>query len=116
MRKLIAEGVADIEAITLQRRHDLTEMIDAATNDVEIPLEQRARYRWNAARAACISADVLDGLFNAGGGHGIFLSSPDQRAFRDGRVIAVHAYTHREKAADVYSRVALGYAVKDYLL
>lgn len=116
VRKLIAEGVADIEAITLQRRHDLTEMIDAATNDVEIPLEQRARYRWNAARAACISADVLDGLFNAGGGHGIFLSSPDQRAFRDARVIAVHAYTHREKAADVYSRVALGYAVKDYLL
>jgi hypothetical protein len=55
-------------------------------------------------------------LFDSGGGHGIYLSSPDQRAFRDGRVMAVHAYTHRDKAADVYSRVALGYTVKDYLL
>jgi 3-hydroxy-9,10-secoandrosta-1,3,5(10)-triene-9,17-dione monooxygenase len=116
LRKLLAEGVADLAAVTLQRRHDLIEMMDAATAGQEIPLEQRARYRWNAARAACISADVLDGLFNAGGGHGIFLSSPDQRAFRDGRVMAVHAYTHRDKSADVYSRVALGYSVKDYLL
>ena len=116
LRKILAEGVADIAAITLQRRHDMNEMMAAATEGVEIPLEQRARYRWNAARAACISADILDGLFNAGGGHGIYLSSPDQRAFRDGRVMAVHAYTHREKSADVYSRVALGYAVKDYLL
>ena len=88
----------------------------AAIAGEKIELEQRARYRWNAARAACISADLLDGLFNAGGGHGIYLSSPDQRAFRDGRVMAVHAYTHRDKAADVYSRVALGYSVKDYLL
>jgi hypothetical protein len=30
--------------------------------------------------------------------------------------MAVHAYTHRDKSADVYSRVALGYQVKDYLL
>jgi len=116
LRKILAEGVADIAAIPPQRRHDLNGMMAAATAGEKVELEQRARYRWNAARGACISADLLDGLFNAGGGRGIYLSSPDQRAFRDGRVMAVHAYTHREKAADVYSRVALGYSVKDYLL
>jgi 3-hydroxy-9,10-secoandrosta-1,3,5(10)-triene-9,17-dione monooxygenase len=116
VRKMLAEGVADIESVLLQRAHDLDQMMDAAARGEDLPLEQRARYRWNAARAACISAGVLDRLFDAGGGHGIYLSSPDQRAFRDGRVMAVHAYTHRDKAADVYSRVALGYSVKDYLL
>jgi 3-hydroxy-9,10-secoandrosta-1,3,5(10)-triene-9,17-dione monooxygenase len=116
VRKILAEGVADIAGVTLQRVHDLDEMMAAAEQGNALPLEQRARYRWNAARAACISAGVLDRLFDSGGGHGIYLSSPDQRAFRDGRVMAVHAYTHRDKAADVYSRVALGYTVKDYLL
>jgi 3-hydroxy-9,10-secoandrosta-1,3,5(10)-triene-9,17-dione monooxygenase len=115
-RALVAEGVGDLESVTLQRRHDFTEIMDTAVRGETAPLERRARYRWNAARAACISAGVLDRLFDAGGGHGIYLDSPDQRAFRDGRVMAVHAYTHRDKSADVYSRVALGYQVKDYLL
>ena len=109
LRKMVAEGVADIAAITLQRRHDLNEMMRRPRPASEGPartaralsLERGARRR--ASRPMCWT-----GLFNAGGGHGIYLSSPDQRAFRDGRVMAVHAYTHREKAADVYSRVALG--------
>lgn len=116
VRKVLVEAVADLEAVTLQREHDMDDMMSAAEKGVELSIEQRARYRWHAARAACISAGVVDGLFDSGGGHGIYLSSPDQRSFRDGRVMAVHAYTHRDKAADVYSRVALGYQVKDYLL
>jgi 3-hydroxy-9,10-secoandrosta-1,3,5(10)-triene-9,17-dione monooxygenase len=116
IRRTVAENAADLSAVTLQRRHDMHEMMDAAAAGETAPLEQRARYRWHAARAACISAGVVDRLFDAGGGHGIYLDSPDQRAFRDGRVMAVHAYTHRDKAAEVYSRVALGYPVRDYLL
>lgn len=113
---IVAESVADLDAAVLQRRHNMIEMMDYARRGEAIPIERRARYRWDAARAACLSADVCSRLFDAGGGHGIFLDDPNQRAFRDARVMAVHAYTHRDKSARVYGRATLGYDFKDYLL
>lgn len=113
---IVAESAADLDAASLQRRHNLTEMMEYARRGEAIPVERRARYRWDAARAACISADVCSRLFDAGGGHGVFLNDPMQRAFRDARVMAVHAYTHRDKSARVYGRATLGYDFKDYLL
>jgi 3-hydroxy-9,10-secoandrosta-1,3,5(10)-triene-9,17-dione monooxygenase len=113
---VVAESVADLDAAALQRRHNLVEMMDYARRGEAIPIERRARYRWDAARAACLSADVCSRIFDAGGGHGIFLDDPNQRAFRDARVMAVHAYTHRDKSARVYGRATLGYDFKDYLL
>jgi 3-hydroxy-9,10-secoandrosta-1,3,5(10)-triene-9,17-dione monooxygenase len=113
---IVAESVADLDAAVLQRRHNLVEMMGYARRGDAIPVERRARYRWDAARAACLSADVCSRLFDAGGGHGIFLSDPNQRSFRDARVMAVHAYTHRDKSARVYGRATLGYDFKDYLL
>lgn len=113
---IVAESVADLDAAVVQRRHNLREMMDYARRGEAIPVERRARYRWDAARAACTSADVCSRLFDAGGGHGIFLNDPSQRSFRDARVMAVHAYTHRDKSARVYGRATLGYDFKDYLL
>ena len=116
LRITLAECVAELDAAVLTRRHDLSEMAAIAAAGGRSELEQRARYRWHAARAVGRCARVLDDLFDHGGAHGIYLSEPDQRAWRDGRVMAVHAYTHHQKSADVYSRVALGYDLKDYLL
>jgi len=113
---IVAESVADLDGAVLQRRHNLEEMMSHAERGEAIPIERRARYRWDAARATCVSAEVCDRLFDAGGGHGIFLDAPTQRAFRDARVMAVHAYTHRDKSARVYGRAALGYDYRDYLL
>jgi 3-hydroxy-9,10-secoandrosta-1,3,5(10)-triene-9,17-dione monooxygenase len=116
LRTALADCVCELDAAVLTRRHDLAEMVDVVTSDGVLTLEQRARYRWHAARAVGRSAGILDVLFDNGGAHGIYLDEPDQRAFRDARVMAVHAYTHHQKSADVYSRVALGYDLKDYLL
>jgi len=113
---IIAESAADLDAVSLQRRHNLSEMMEYGERGEVIPPERRARYRWDAARAACVSADVCNRLFDAGGGHGIYLDDPTQRAFRDARVMAVHAYTHREKSGRVYGRATLGYDYSDYLL
>jgi alkylation response protein AidB-like acyl-CoA dehydrogenase len=113
---IIAESTADLDGVALQRRHNLSELMDYVERGEEIPPERRARYRWDAARAACVSADVCSRLFDAGGGHGIYLDDPMQRAFRDARVMAVHAYTHREKSGRVYGRATLGYDFSDYLL
>ena len=113
---IVAESVADLDGVGLQRRHNLEEMMAYVRRDETIPVDRRARYRWDAGRAACVSADVCSRIFDAGGGRGIFLSEPLQRAFRDARVMAVHAYTQRDKAARVYGRAALGYGFKDYLL
>ena len=113
---ILAESEADLDGAVLQRRHNLTEMMDYGRRGEAIPVPQRARYRWDAARAACVAAEVCNRLFDAGGGHGIFDSDPTQRAFRDARVMAVHAYLHRDKSARVYGRAALGYDYRDYLL
>ncbi len=113
---IVAECTADLDAAVLQRRHNLTEMMEYASRDEEVPIERRARYRWDAARAACLSADVCSRLFDAGGGHGVYRREKTQRSFRDARVMAVHAYTHRDKSARVYGRATLGYDFKDYLL
>lgn len=113
---IIAESAADLDAVALQRRHNLNEMMEYVERGEEIPRERRARYRWDAARAACVSAEVCNRLFDAGGGHGIYLSDLNQRAFRDARVMAVHGYTHRDKSARVYGRATLGYDYRDYLI
>ncbi len=113
---IVAESTSELNGIALQRRHNLTEMMDAARSGEEIPTDVRARYRWDAGRSACVSAEICGRIFDAGGGHGIYLDEPNQRAFRDARVMAVHAYTHRDKNARVYGRAAVGQPFKDYLI
>jgi hypothetical protein len=51
-----------------------------ARSGLEIPLEQRARYRWDAGKAIDWSIRRVDRLSEASGGRGIFLDNPIQRA------------------------------------
>jgi len=111
-----AEAVASIDAIELQRKHNLEEMMNYAERGEIIPIERRARYRWDAARAACMSMDVVDSIFATGGAHGINMSDPLQRHFRDAKVMAMHAYTRRDQNARLYGKATLGYNYSDYLL
>ena len=57
----------------------------------EIPLTQRARYRWDAAQAVAWCVQAVDRLFAASGGRAIFVDHPIQRAFRDVHAIQAHA-------------------------
>ena len=88
-------------------------MMRLASAGTEIPLTQRARYRWDAAKAIDWSVRAVDRLFNASGGRGIFLDNPIQRAWRDVHAMRAHAANNPEKIASVLSRSEFGLPLLD---
>jgi len=74
----------------------------------EIPLTQRARYRWDGAKAVDWSLRSVDRLFEASGGRGIFLDNPIQRAWRDVHAMRAHVANNPEKIAPVFGRSEFG--------
>jgi indole-3-acetate monooxygenase len=63
---------------------------DAASAGGEIPLDRRARLRLAATHATLASAEVVDLMYNAGGGTSIYANSALQRFFRDVHVVTQH--------------------------
>ncbi len=80
------------------------EMMRLARAGQEMPLTQRARYRWDTAKATDWCVKAVDILFEASGGGGIYLKSPIQRAWRDVHAIRAHAGNNPERAAAIFGR------------
>ena len=90
------------------------EMMSLARAGREIPLENRARYRWDGGKAVDWSVKAVDRLFEASGGRGIFLDNPIQRAWRDVHAMRAHAGNNPEHAAMVFARSELGLPQTDF--
>lgn len=86
----------------------------AASGD-EFDLGQRARLRLAAVQAARTAADVVDAMYDLGGGTSIYAGSPLQRQFRD-----VHAVTQHIVVApatyELAGRVLLGVETDTFML
>jgi 3-hydroxy-9,10-secoandrosta-1,3,5(10)-triene-9,17-dione monooxygenase len=104
----LAEAAAEVAAARDRLLDDFTEMMRRVRNREELPLSDRARYRWNITKAADRSVHAVDRLFEASGGRGIFLDNPIQRAWRDVHAIRAHAGNSIEKAAAIFGRSELG--------
>ena len=91
-RPLVQLQVAEAEAILGSARALVVETVarcwTAAERGEELTLEHRARLRLAATHATIASAQVVDAMYNAGGGTSNYRSSPLQRRFRD-----IHAAT-----------------------
>jgi 3-hydroxy-9,10-secoandrosta-1,3,5(10)-triene-9,17-dione monooxygenase len=104
----LAESAAEVEAARDRLLANFEEMMRLVRAGQEIPLTQRARYRWDAAKATDWSVRAVDRLFEASGGRAIFLDNPIQRAWRDVHAMRAHAANIPEKAAAVFGRAEFG--------
>ena len=109
----LAESAAEIDAAHDRMLASFAEMMRLARAGAAIPLERRARYRWDAGKATNWSVLAVDRLMMASGGHGIFLSNPIQRAWRDVHAMQAHAGNNLERAAAVFGRSEFGLPPSD---
>lgn len=109
----LAEAAADVDAARARMLSNFEEMMHLASSGQEIPLESRARYRWDAAKATVWSVQAVDRLFEASGGHAIFLHNPMQRAWRDVHAMRAHAGNNPDRAAMIYGRSEFGLPPQD---
>ena len=104
----LAESSAEVDAARERMLGNFSGMMRRVSSGGEIPLSERARYRWDAAKAVEWSVRAVDRLFEASGGRGIFLDNPLQRAWRDVHAMRAHVANNPEKVASVFGRSEFG--------
>ena len=110
----LAEAAAEVTAARDRLLGNFAEAMGMARDGAELSLAQRARYRWDTAKAVDRSVRAVDRLFEASGGRGIFLDNPIQRAWRDVHAIRAHAGNNLERAAFVFGRSEFGLPPVDF--
>jgi 3-hydroxy-9,10-secoandrosta-1,3,5(10)-triene-9,17-dione monooxygenase len=114
--KLAAEASYTIKSATLKFRHDCDAMTDAVEAGETLTLERRAELRYNTIRSAQVAARAVDRLFEAAGGHSIFLDHPLQRRYQDIKAMMAHAAMSPNPAARLYGAAQLGNEILDPFL
>jgi 3-hydroxy-9,10-secoandrosta-1,3,5(10)-triene-9,17-dione monooxygenase len=113
MQHRLAEAAAEIDAARDRMLANFAEMMRRARAGAEIPLADRARYRWDSGKAIDRSVNAVDRLFEAAGGHALFLDNPIQRAWRDVHAMRAHAGNNPERASFIFARSEFGLPPQD---
>lgn len=87
-RLAAADNALDEMEAILYRNFD--EMMAAANAGEEIPIEKRARYRYQASLVIEKSMDIIDSLFSSAGGGSVFAGSDIQQRFLDIHTARAH--------------------------
>ena len=100
----LAEIEAEIQTACLL----LQKILDVATPDHPISVEQSFRSSRDAAYIAKLCVEAIERIFLASGGSANYESNPLQRYWRDIHAMAAHAALNFDNAAKNFGRVELG--------
>jgi 3-hydroxy-9,10-secoandrosta-1,3,5(10)-triene-9,17-dione monooxygenase len=105
---LLGEATYQMDAVDLLWERDLAEIARLTREKHEFTLVERARYKRDVGLGLRACQEVIAKLSGASGAHGIFKSSPIQRAFRDAHAMTTHAALDPIQGARTMGRVELG--------
>jgi hypothetical protein len=109
-----AAAIIDREIITLERNFD--EMFGYLERGEAIPLERRARFRNDSARAVSAAVEVVDALFTACGGRVLFQGNDINRHWQDVHAIRAHHANGKDGPLRNFGGVLLGRKSTDYFI
>jgi len=105
---LLGEASHQLDAVDLLWERDLSEIARLTRAKHEFTIQERARYKRDVGLGLRACQEVIGKLSGASGAHGIFNSSPIQRAFRDVHAMTTHAALDPGQSASTMGRVELG--------
>lgn len=114
--KLVAEASYTIAAATLKFLSDCDEMMTTAEAVESFSLKRRAELRYSSVRAAEIASYAVEQLFEAGGGHAIFLDHPLQRRYQDVKAMMHHGAMNPNTSGRLYGAAQLNIPIMDPFL
>lgn len=109
----LAESAAEVDGVELLALRDAEEMEKTVRLGRAATLQQRGRYRRDAAYVFHICARSVARLMPASGAHAIFRDAPQQRALRDTQAMATHIVADWDLARESYARALLGIPTED---
>ncbi len=108
-----ADSAAEVDAAGLIVDRDMAEMTADAKAGRDATIEQRGRYRRDAAWVIRVCAGAVARLQPAAGAHAIFLDDPMQRALRDVQSMSAHIVANWDQAGESFARVMTGLPTAD---
>ena len=104
----VSTAAVKIESAKLMLRTDALAAQEEANNHVVPDLQQKLRYKRNAAYAATLCMEAVDALHAVTGATGIYQSYPLERIFRDAHALGAHISLNFDAQAPAWGLVALG--------
>ncbi len=104
----VAEAAASVDAARMILLRDLEAIAREVRQNGAASVEQRVTNRRGQAFAVSLAVRSADMLNAATGGHGLALSNPIQRAWRDVNAVGRHVSLNWDSVAAMYGQMALG--------
>lgn len=111
-----ARAGAEIEDVREILFRNFDEMMTLVRAGADLPVERRARFRYESSHAVERCVRVVDDLFTSSGGRAIFTSSPMLRFFLDVHAARAHYANNPEKPARNYGGLQLKLKNQDYFI
>ena len=108
MQLRVAEAATQIDAAETLMLKDCEEAMRVAEAGKLTSMEEKTRWRRDAAYAVRMSVKAVDMLFAGAGGAAIVDSHPLQRALRDAHAAQGHIGLNWDANGTMFGRVALG--------